>query len=115
MSKTNPSLQEMLDTGVDSSTIENYGYLPPHRLVGLDMDKLKNILQSVGSDIQRLGGKSRSRDLFAFLQARNRIDSLLSYRKRFLWIAQCCKTLSNKIAGKRRYSKPVGTTRGRLE
>ena len=63
-----------------TSTIEHYGYPPPHRLVGLDLDNLENILQMFGSDIRRLCGKSRSRDAFAPLQARNGIDALSSYK-----------------------------------
>ena len=76
-----PSLQDMLNTRVDISTIEHNGYPPPHRLVGLDIDNLENILQKIGSDV-RLGGKSRSRDPIASLQVRNGIDALSSYRKR---------------------------------
>lgn len=56
------SLQGMLDCGVDVSAVEKYGYLPPHRLVGLDMDSLDNVLETVGS---RIGGKSRSGDPIA--------------------------------------------------
>ena len=54
-----PSQQEMLDTRVDISTIGNYAYPSPHRLVGLDMDNIQNILQKVGSNMRRIGGKSR--------------------------------------------------------